>query len=812
MDQPHARTASSSPSRALQRSNASARAREKSAHFFSIDVARERAPRRIARAVAARHPGAHEEAPLKNKMDNVGTLGVTRARATLDRTPAFDRECSTCAFFSVFAVYMSSRASTCVVRTFLSARGGGAAAASSSVVRRLSASTTRVRAIGAADDAVTMTTDVVGVDGATVAYDFGAHKLTNVVSPTPSDIDVASAAEALPIKLVAEKMCGLGEDDYELYGKYKAKVSEKLSTTLAGRKSTTDVGYYVVTAGITPTPLGEGKSTTTIGLVQALQAHTNQRAVACIRQPSMGPTFGIKGGAAGGGYSQVIPMEEMNLHLTGDIHAIGVANNLLAAAVDARCFHEATQSDDALWKRLMPAKKDGTREFSAIMFKRLKKLGITKTNPDDLTEEERSKFVRLDIDEDRITWRRVVDMNDRFLREITVGEAATEKGRTRKTGFDITVASEIMAVLAMTTSLADMEDRLGKMVVGPSKSGEPVTCDDLGCTGALMALMRDAIKPTLMQTLEATPVLVHAGPFANIASGNSSIIADQIGLSMVGKGGFVVTEAGFGADIGLEKFVNLKCRKSGLKPNCAVIVATVRALKCHGGGPPVKAGTPLDHAYTNENVDLVREGMCNLVRHIENTKAFGIPVVIAINAFPTDTEAEHAVIREACIAAGAEDAVLCTHHSHGGKGAVALAEAVKKACEANQDCKDFKFGYDTDLDIKSKIEAIAKNVYKADGIELSAKAQEKIDLYTKQGFGNLPICMAKTQYSFSHDQNMKGAPSGFTLPIGDLRLSAGAGFLVPLVGAFPTIPGLPTRPAYYEISVDLESEKVLGLS
>ena len=647
----------------------------------------------------------------------------------------------------------------------------------------------------------------------TGGFDFGAFRLTDLKSPTPSDIDIATAATALPIKIVAEQMCGLEEDDYELYGKYKAKLSEKLSTTLGARRgATTEKGYYVVTAGITPTPLGEGKSTTTIGLVQALQAHTNARAVACIRQPSMGPTFGIKGGAAGGGYSQVIPMEEMNLHLTGDIHAIGVANNLVAAAIDARMFHESTQSDEALWRRLIPRKKDGTCAFSAIMFKRLKKLGIDKTNPDDLTEEERSKFVRLDIDPERMTWRRVVDMNDRFLREITVGQSPTEKGYTRKTGFDITVASEIMAVLAMTTSLADMEERLGHMVVGPDRAGNPVTCDDLGVTGAILALMKDAIKPTLMQTLEATPVLVHAGPFANIASGNSSIIADQIGLDMVGKGGFVVTEAGFGADIGLEKFVNLKCRKSGLKPNCAVIVATVRALKCHGGGPPVKAGQPLDHSYTTENVDLVREGMCNLVRHIENTKAFGIPVVVAINSFPTDTEAEHAVIRELSLAAGADDAVLCTHHSHGGKGAVALADAVKKACEDNEDCKDFKLGYESSLDIKGKIEAVAKNIYKASGVEFSEQAEAKIKLYTEQGFGDLPICMAKTQYSFSHDQNLKGAPSGFTLPIGDVRLSAGAGFVVPLVGAFPTIPGLPTRPAYYEISVDPETEQILGLS
>ena len=704
----------------------------------------------------------------------------------------------------------SARASALVVvgRRPVSRAGRARLAAS-----RVGGAVSRALGVDRGEDAAEMTT---------VGYDFGRYRLRELVSPTPSDIDVASAATPLPIREVAERMCGLTEDDYELYGKYKAKLNEKLSVTLGARSGgsgegpTCDAraghGYYVVTAGITPTPLGEGKSTTTIGLVQALQAHTNARAVACIRQPSMGPTFGIKGGAAGGGYSQVIPMEEMNLHLTGDIHAIGVATNLVAAAIDARVFHEETQSDDALWKRLIPKKKDGSSSFSAIMFKRLKNLGINKTNPDDLTEEERSRFVRLDIDKERITWRRVVDMNDRFLREITIGEAPTEQGKTRKTGFDITVASEIMAVLAMTTSLADMEHRLGAMVVGPDRQGRPVTCDDLGVTGAVMALMKDAIKPTLLQTLEATPVLVHAGPFANIASGNSSIIADQIGLSMVGKGGFVVTEAGFGADIGLEKFVNLKCRKSGLKPNCAVIVATVRALKCHGGGPPVTAGKPLDHSYTNENVDMVREGMCNLVRHIENTKSFGIPVVVAINAFPTDTPAEHAVIRELAIAAGAEDAVLCTHHAHGGAGAVELANAVKAACEKNEDCKDFKFGYDLSLDIKGKIEAVAKNIYKAGGVEFSAKAEEKIKLFTEQGFGELPICMAKTQYSFSHDQNLKGAPSGFVLPIGDVRLSAGAGFIVPLVGAFPTIPGLPTRPAYYEISVDTETERILGLS
>jgi len=354
-------------------------------------------------------------------------------------------------------------------------------------------------------------------------------KLTNIIAPVPSDLDVAQAAAVVPIKIVAAA-CGLDETDYEPYGHFKAKVSEKVVAKLKAERGE---GYYVVVAGINPTPLGEGKSTTTIGLAQAMGAHLNKACVACIRQPSMGPTFGIKGGAAGGGYSQVIPMEEMNLHLTGDIHAIGVANNLLAAAIDTRVFHELTQKDDALFDRLCPKKKDGTRAFVVSMSKRLKKLGITATDPDVLTPAEKTAFARLNIDREKISWRRVVDMNDRFLRKITVGQSDTEKGFTRETGFDITVASEIMAVLAMTTSMADMEERLGNMVVAPDDAGNPVTADDLGITGALAALMRDAIKPTLMQTLEGTPVLVHAGPFANIASGNSSIIADQIGRSMV---------------------------------------------------------------------------------------------------------------------------------------------------------------------------------------------------------------------------------------------------------------------------------------
>ena len=395
---------------------------------------------------------------------------------------------------------------------------------------------------------------------------------------------------------------------------------------------------------------------------------------------------------------------------------------------------------------------------------------------------------------------------------LMIGQSDTEKGYTRETGVDITVASEIMAVLAMTTSMTDMDERLGNMVVAPDTSGNPVTADDLGITGALTALMKDAIKPTLMQTLEGTPVLVHAGPFANIASGNSSIIADQIGRAMVGDGGYVLTEAGFGADIGLEKFMNLKCRSSGMKPHAAVIVATVRALKLHGGGPAVSPGKPLAHSYTNEDVELVKKGVANLVRHIENTKKFGVPVVVAMNMFPTDTAAEHAVIKEAALAAGADDCVLCTHHAEGGKGAAALGEAVAMACEKNAEAKDFKLLYPGELSIKEKIEKVAKDLYRAADVTYSEQAEAKIKMFTDQGFGNLPICMAKTQYSFSHDANQKGAPTGFVLPIGDVRCSAGAGFIVPLVGAFPTIPGLPTRPAYYEIGVEAGSEKIVGLS
>lgn len=625
-----------------------------------------------------------------------------------------------------------------------------------------------------------------------------------VVSPVPADIDIANSVVPLHISEIANGL-NLNPDHYDLYGKYKAKVLLPVIDELKDRQD----GYYVVVGGITPTPLGEGKSTTTVGLCQALGAFLDKKVVTTLRQPSQGPTFGIKGGAAGGGYSQVIPMDEFNLHMTGDIHAITAANNLLAAAIDTRIFHENTQKDAALFNRLCPPNKEGVRTFNEIMFRRLKKLNITKTKPEDLTPEEVTKFARLDIDPDSITWRRVMDVNDRFLRKITVGQGPDEKGMVRETGFDISVASEIMAVLALTTSLSDMRERLGKMVIGNSKAGDPVTADDLGLGGALTVLMKDAINPTLMQTLEGTPVLVHAGPFANIAHGNSSIVADKIALKLVGPGGYVVTEAGFGSDIGTEKFMNIKCRYSGLKPQCAIIVATIRALKMHGGGPQVTAGRPLDRAYTSENVALVEAGCVNLVRHIENTKAYGVNVVVAVNKFATDTDAEVAAVKNASLAAGAFDAVLCTHHAHGGKGAVDLGIAVQKACE--NATQPLKFLYPLDISIKEKIEAIARS-YGASGVDYSEQAEKQIEMYTKQGFSGLPICMAKTQYSFSDNASAKGAPTGFVLPIRDVRGSIGAGFIYPLVGTMSTMPGLPTRPCFYDIDVDTETGMVKGLS
>nr|XP_053633121.1 C-1-tetrahydrofolate synthase, cytoplasmic-like isoform X1 [Cherax quadricarinatus]XP_053633130.1 C-1-tetrahydrofolate synthase, cytoplasmic-like isoform X1 [Cherax quadricarinatus]XP_053633136.1 C-1-tetrahydrofolate synthase, cytoplasmic-like isoform X1 [Cherax quadricarinatus] len=624
----------------------------------------------------------------------------------------------------------------------------------------------------------------------------------DVLDKVPSDIEVARAQTPKDVAELAEEI-GLLNSEVDLYGKKKAKVSLAVLQRLSYQKD----GKYVVVAGMTPTPLGEGKSTTTIGLVQALGAHLKNNVFACVRQPSQGPTFGIKGGAAGGGYSQVIPMDEFNLHLTGDIHAITAANNLLAAQIDARMFHESTQSDQALYSRLVPEVK-GIRQFSKIQINRLKKLGILETDPNKLTDEEISKFVRLNIDPSTISWQRVMDTNDRFLRKITIGQSPTEKGHTRECQFDITVASEIMAILALTTSLEDMRERLGNMVVASDTSGNPVTAEDLGASGALTVLMKDAIRPNLMQTLEGTPVFVHAGPFANIAHGNSSILADKIALKLVGENGFVVTEAGFGADIGMEKFFNIKCRYSGLVPNVVVLVATVRALKMHGGGPAVTPGVPLPAEYTSENLGLVEGGFSNLKKQIENGGIFGIPVVVAINSFLTDTEAELNLVKKLSVDAGAVDAVICNHWAKGGAGAVQLAEAVVAASDKPS---DFKFLYRLTLPIEEKIRIIAQKIYGADDIEIKPEAQEQINRFRKQGFNDLPICMAKTHLSLTSDPSKKGAPTGFTIPVRDVRASVGAGFLYPLVGTMTTMPGLPTRPCIYDIDLDLEKEEVQGL-
>jgi methylenetetrahydrofolate dehydrogenase (NADP+) / methenyltetrahydrofolate cyclohydrolase / formyltetrahydrofolate synthetase len=618
--------------------------------------------------------------------------------------------------------------------------------------------------------------------------------------PVPSDIEIAQEAELKTVKMLAEEI-GLLPEELELHGDFKAKVRLEVLDRL---KDVPDGKYIDVTA-ITPTPLGEGKSTTMVGLSQALGAHLGKRVFTCIRQPSQGPTFGIKGGAAGGGYSQVVPMEDFNLHLTGDIHAITAANNLLAAAIDARIYHEATQSDEKLFNALCPANKEGKRRFTKSMLRRLEKLGIDKTDPNELTPEERGRFARLDIDPDAITWRRVVDTNDRFLREVTIGQGPEEKGMTRRTGFDITVASEIMAILALTTDLADMRDRFGRVVIGTSRAGDAVTAEDLGVAGAMTVLMKDAIKPTLMQTLEGTPVLVHAGPFANIAHGNSSIVADRIALKLAD---YVVTESGFGADIGMEKFFNIKCRYSGLVPNVVVLVATVRALKMHGGGPKVVAGKPLDHAYVVENLDLLKAGLGNMQHHIKNALGFGIPVVVAVNSFKDDTQAEVELVRQAAVEAGAEDAVVSRHWMEGGEGAIKLAEAVIAAAEKPS---NFQFLYPLEFSIKEKIETICKEIYGADGVDYLPEAEAKIQLYTRLGFDNLPLCMAKTHLSLSHDPALKGVPKGFRVPIRDIRASVGAGFLYPLLGEMRTMPGLPTRPVFYDVDLDLETNRVLGL-
>ncbi|HEX7594282.1 MAG TPA: formate--tetrahydrofolate ligase [Anaerolineae bacterium] len=613
--------------------------------------------------------------------------------------------------------------------------------------------------------------------------------------PVPSDIEIAQACKMKPILQVAEEI-GLKEKELELYGPYKAKVHLDVRERLKKRKN----GKYIDVTAITPTPLGEGKTTTTCGLSQALGAHLKQRVFTCIRQPSLGPTFGIKGGAAGGGYSQIVPMEDFNLHLTGDTHAVSMANNLLAAAIDARILHErAIADDEKLATALCP---DGS--FAPSITKRAQRLGIPANKLADLNTADKCRLFRLDIDPNSITWQRVVDINDRLLRKIQIGLGDDEKGNARITGYDISVASEVMAILGLTTSIEDMRERLGSIVVGTNTKGEAVTAEDLGVAGAMTVLMKDAIMPNLMQTLEGTPAFVHAGPFANIAHGNSSIVADQIALKLAD---YVVTESGFGADIGMEKFMDIKCRYSGLIPNAVVLVATVRALKMHGGGPKVVAGRPLDKAYTEENLGLLEKGMANLLKHIENIKLFGVPVVVAINSFKYDTKAEVALVKKLTEQAGSV-AVPCTHWMNGGKGAIELGEAVMDAAKQKS---NFEFLYPLDWPIKKKIETIATKIYGADGVDYSPEAEAKIELYTKLGFANLPMCMAKTHLSLSHDVALKGRPTGWRLPIRDIRASVGAGFLYPLCGTMRTMPGLPTRPVFYDVDLDLKTGKVVGL-
>jgi methylenetetrahydrofolate dehydrogenase (NADP+)/methenyltetrahydrofolate cyclohydrolase/formyltetrahydrofolate synthetase len=633
-----------------------------------------------------------------------------------------------------------------------------------------------------------------------------AKMIVEVKDKVPSDIKIAQAATLRPVLEVAKDV-GLTEDDLDLHGKYKAKVHLDVLDRLADRPN----GKYIDVTAITPTPLGEGKTVTTIGVSQGL-AYLGKKVFTCIRQPSQGPTFGIKGGAAGGGYSQLVPMEDFNLHLTGDIHAVGAAHNLLAAAIDNRLAKEARWSTSYLAQALCP-----DDEYTPSMRRRLEKLGIESKKPSDLSDEDKERMFRLNIDPYSIQWRRVVDVSDAALRNIVIGLGMANDGPTRQAGYDITVASEIMAALALCTDLADLRERMGRIIIGTNRPGGlrskqevgPITAEDLNVAGAMTVLLKEAIMPNLMQTLMGSPAFVHCGPFANIAQGNSSIMADKVALKLVGGDGYVVTESGFGADCGMEKFFNIKCRVSGLVPNCVVLVCTVRALKMHGGGPKVVAGRPLDKAYTQENLALLEKGLPNLLQHIENAVKFGVPVVVAINRFTSDTDAEIELIRQRAKETGAEDAVLSEVWAKGGEGGAALAEAVVAACEKPS---NFKFLYPDDISIKEKIETVAREIYRADGVDYTPEAEAKIKLFTGMGLSHLPLCMAKTHLSFTHDPALKGTPRGWRLPITDVRASVGAGFLFPLCGTMRTMPGLPTRPVFTDIDLDLKTGRVLGLS
>lgn len=621
-------------------------------------------------------------------------------------------------------------------------------------------------------------------------------------TPVPSDLDIAFAQKPKLVDELAREM-GLEPHEWEPHGRHKAKLLLPLLN-----KQGTD-GHYVLVTGVNPTPLGEGKSTTSVGLVQALGAHLGRNAIACLRQPSQGPTFGIKGGAAGGGYAQVIPMDDLNLHLTGDMHAVTAANNLLAAQLDARILHETTQQDAALFGRLVTPRQ-GAKCFSESQRRRLARLGLpVNANPEDLTAEQAARFARLDVDVNSITWNRVMDTNDRFLRRITIGQGPAESKATRQTQFDITPASEVMAILALAKDMDDLRDRLRAIVVASDRKGNPVTADDLGAAGAMLVLLKDAACPTLLQTLEGTPVLIHCGPFANIAHGNSSVIADRMALKLVGPNGYVVTEGGFGADNGMEKFVDIKCRASGLSPSAVVIVATVRALKVHGGGPLIALGAPLPAQYRTEDLSLVRSGFCNLARHIENAAKLGLPAVVAINAFSTDTAAELELVREMSVAAGAQGAIVCRHWELGGEGAVDLARAVEEACAKPR--PRLRFSYDLSLSIESKLEAIARTIYGARCVQLSPLAKTQAERFERQGYGKMAVCIAKTPLSLSHDPKLLGSPRDFVLPVRELRLSAGAGFVYALAGDVTTMPGLPTRPALMDIDLDVTTGRPIGL-
>ena len=562
----------------------------------------------------------------------------------------------------------------------------------------------------------------------------------------PTDLDIARAASPKPMSEIAAAM-GIGEHLLQPFGSDVAKIRLEAIDELADRPR----AKYVVVTAITPTPLGEGKTTTAVGIGQAMR-HIGKRAVLSLRQPSMGPTFGIKGGAAGGGYSQVIPMELLNLHLTGDFHAVTAAHNLLAAMLDNHLHHGNA----------------------------------------------------LDLDLDDITWRRVLDVNDRALRNIVIGLGGKADGVVRQTGFDITAASEVMAILALATSAQDLRARLGRIVVGYTRAGAPVTAEQLDAAGSMAVIMRDALAPNLLQTIENTPVIVHAGPFGNIATGNSSVIGDLIGIRA---GEYLVTEAGFGADMGAERFFNIKCRTSGLVPDAAVLVATVRALKAHSGNYRIVAGRPLPDELFDERPDDVEAGAANLRKQIENVKAHGVTPVVGINAFPTDHASEHDVIRRVAEQMGARVAVA-THVVDGGAGATELAQAIVEACD---DESHFRFLYDAADSLKRKIEQVATTIYGAERVEYTGAANRQLQTYEDNGFGNLPVCIAKTHLSISGDPSLKGAPTGHTLTVREVRASVGAGFVYPICGDMRTMPGLGTSPAAARIDVDGDGQ-IVGLS